>query len=119
MSFAAELRAAAADVWEAQHAHPFVRGVGDGTLDEEARDELQQNATVVWFWVIFTSVVILVSLALAQVAVNATTGRVNDAAGEGPARGLDDVVREERPEVEVDGRLGCGQSNVGIGGEVQ
>jgi thiaminase (transcriptional activator TenA) len=25
---------AAADVWEAQHAHPFVRGVGDGTLDE-------------------------------------------------------------------------------------
>jgi thiaminase (transcriptional activator TenA) len=34
VSFAAELRAAAADVWEAQHAHPFVRGVGDGTLDE-------------------------------------------------------------------------------------
>jgi thiaminase/transcriptional activator TenA len=34
MSFAAELRAASADVWEAQHAHPFVRGVGDGTLDE-------------------------------------------------------------------------------------
>ena len=35
MSLAAELRAAAADVWEAQHAHPFVRGIGDGTLDEE------------------------------------------------------------------------------------
>jgi thiaminase/transcriptional activator TenA len=34
VSFAAELRAAAPDVWEAQHAHPFVRGVGDGTLDE-------------------------------------------------------------------------------------
>lgn len=33
--FADELRAAAADVWEAQHAHPFVRGVGDGTLAEE------------------------------------------------------------------------------------
>jgi thiaminase/transcriptional activator TenA len=33
-TIAAELRAAAADVWEAQHAHPFVRGVGDGTLDE-------------------------------------------------------------------------------------
>ena len=32
---AAELRAASADVWEAQHAHPFVRGIGDGTLDEE------------------------------------------------------------------------------------
>jgi thiaminase (transcriptional activator TenA) len=30
-----ELRAAAAEVWEAQHAHPFVRGIGDGTLDEE------------------------------------------------------------------------------------
>jgi thiaminase/transcriptional activator TenA len=34
MSFAAELRAASADVWEAQHAHPFVRGVATGTLDE-------------------------------------------------------------------------------------
>jgi thiaminase/transcriptional activator TenA len=31
-SFAADLRAAAAGLWEAQHAHPFVRGVGDGTL---------------------------------------------------------------------------------------
>ena len=35
MSLAAELRAASADVWEAQHAHPFVRGIGDGTLAEE------------------------------------------------------------------------------------
>jgi thiaminase (transcriptional activator TenA) len=34
VSAAAELRAASADVWEAQHAHPFVRGIGDGTLDE-------------------------------------------------------------------------------------
>lgn len=34
MSLAAELRAASADVWDAQHAHPFVRGIGDGTLDE-------------------------------------------------------------------------------------
>ena len=33
MGFAAELRAASADVWDAQHAHPFVRGIGDGTLD--------------------------------------------------------------------------------------
>jgi len=33
--FDAVLRAAAADVWEAQHAHPFVRGVGDGTLPED------------------------------------------------------------------------------------
>jgi thiaminase (transcriptional activator TenA) len=31
----AELRAAAADVWEAQHAHPFVRGIADGTLAVE------------------------------------------------------------------------------------
>ena len=30
-----ELRAAVADVWEAQHRHPFVRGIGDGTLDLE------------------------------------------------------------------------------------
>jgi thiaminase/transcriptional activator TenA len=35
VSLAAELRAASADVWEAQHAHPFVRGIGDGTLPEE------------------------------------------------------------------------------------
>jgi thiaminase (transcriptional activator TenA) len=35
VSLAAELRAASADVWEAQHAHPFVRGIGEGTLDEE------------------------------------------------------------------------------------
>lgn len=34
MSRAAELRAASAGVWDAQHAHPFVRGIGDGTLDE-------------------------------------------------------------------------------------
>ena len=33
MSVSDELRAASADVWEAQHAHPFVVGVGDGTLD--------------------------------------------------------------------------------------
>jgi thiaminase/transcriptional activator TenA len=30
--FTDELRALAAPVWEAQHAHPFVRGIGDGTL---------------------------------------------------------------------------------------
>ncbi|HST41808.1 MAG TPA: thiaminase II [Conexibacter sp.] len=30
--FSDELRAAAAATWEAQHAHPFVRGIGDGTL---------------------------------------------------------------------------------------
>jgi thiaminase/transcriptional activator TenA len=34
-SFAADLRAAAADVWEAQHDHPFVRGIGDGSLPVE------------------------------------------------------------------------------------
>jgi thiaminase/transcriptional activator TenA len=28
-----EARAAAAELWEAQHAHPFVRGIGAGTLD--------------------------------------------------------------------------------------
>ena len=35
MSFSAELREAAAPVWEAQVAHPFVSGIGDGTLPEE------------------------------------------------------------------------------------
>src|SRR5215208_3669982 len=34
VSLAADLRAASAGVWESQHAHPFVRGIGDGTLDE-------------------------------------------------------------------------------------
>jgi thiaminase (transcriptional activator TenA) len=33
--FSSALRAAAADVWEAQHAHPFVRAIGDGTLSVE------------------------------------------------------------------------------------
>jgi thiaminase (transcriptional activator TenA) len=36
VSLSGELRAAAADVWEAQHRHPFVRGIGDGTLPEAA-----------------------------------------------------------------------------------
>jgi thiaminase (transcriptional activator TenA) len=31
--FSDELRAAAAAIWEAQHAHPFVVGIGEGTLD--------------------------------------------------------------------------------------
>jgi thiaminase (transcriptional activator TenA) len=30
-----ELRAAAGPIWDAQHAHPFVRGIGDGTLDRD------------------------------------------------------------------------------------
>lgn len=35
MALSDDLRAAAADVWEAQHRHPFVTGVGDGTLPRE------------------------------------------------------------------------------------
>jgi thiaminase/transcriptional activator TenA len=35
MSFADELREASAPVWEAQLDHPFVRGIGDGTLPED------------------------------------------------------------------------------------
>jgi thiaminase/transcriptional activator TenA len=34
-SFSDHLHRAAADVWKAQQEHPFVRGVGDGTLDPE------------------------------------------------------------------------------------
>ena len=30
-----ELRSLAGGIWEAQHAHPFVQGIGDGTLDAE------------------------------------------------------------------------------------
>ena len=33
MSFSAELRQAAEPIWQAQHDHPFVRGIGDGTVD--------------------------------------------------------------------------------------
>lgn len=35
MSLSDELRREAAPVWEAQHAHPFVRGIADGTLPED------------------------------------------------------------------------------------
>lgn len=35
MSFAAELRQTHDALWEAQHAHPFVQGIGDGTLPED------------------------------------------------------------------------------------
>ena len=31
--FTERLRRAAAPVWQAQHDHPFIRGIGDGTLD--------------------------------------------------------------------------------------
>lgn len=34
-SFAARLRERAGAVWAAQHDHPFVRGIGDGTLEVE------------------------------------------------------------------------------------
>lgn len=33
--FSAHLRQIADPLWEAQHAHPFVRGIGDGTLDPQ------------------------------------------------------------------------------------
>lgn len=35
MAFTDELYSAAASIWQAQLEHPFVRGIGDGTLDEE------------------------------------------------------------------------------------
>jgi thiaminase/transcriptional activator TenA len=35
VTVSAELREAAAPIWEAQLAHPFVRGIGDGTLPED------------------------------------------------------------------------------------
>ena len=35
MRFSEQLREQAADVWQAQHEHPFVRGIADGTLDAE------------------------------------------------------------------------------------
>ncbi len=34
-SLSVELRGSADAVWQAQHRHPFVRGVGDGTLEPE------------------------------------------------------------------------------------
>ncbi|MBI4280514.1 MAG: thiaminase II [Armatimonadetes bacterium] len=35
MRFSDHLRQAGATIWEAQHVHPFVRGLGDGSLDLE------------------------------------------------------------------------------------
>ncbi len=35
VSFTDELHAAAQPIWDAQLEHPFVRGIGDGTLEEE------------------------------------------------------------------------------------
>jgi thiaminase/transcriptional activator TenA len=35
MPFSKELRDAAADIWEAAETHPFVAGIGDGTLDPD------------------------------------------------------------------------------------
>lgn len=35
MTFSDDLRDLAAPVWRAQHEHPFVRGIGDGTLELE------------------------------------------------------------------------------------
>ncbi len=35
MGFVAEMRRQAAPIWEAEQAHPFVRGIGDGSLDVE------------------------------------------------------------------------------------
>jgi thiaminase (transcriptional activator TenA) len=35
MAFSHRLRRGAAELWEAQQEHPFVRGIGDGTLDHE------------------------------------------------------------------------------------
>ena len=35
MGYSADLRRELASTWEAQHQHPFVQGIGDGTLDPE------------------------------------------------------------------------------------
>ena len=35
MTFCEELREEASEIWEAYHDHPFVKGIGDGTLDKE------------------------------------------------------------------------------------
>jgi thiaminase/transcriptional activator TenA len=35
MRFSDHLRITAHPIWQAQHEHPFVRGIGDGTLDSE------------------------------------------------------------------------------------
>ncbi len=35
MTFTEELRQEADSVWEAWHEHPFIRGIGDGSLEEE------------------------------------------------------------------------------------
>lgn len=44
MSFSHHLREIASDIWEAQHVHPFVTGIGDGSLDlDKFRHWLRQD----------------------------------------------------------------------------
>lgn len=44
MRFSDQLRAAGAEIWEAQLAHPFVQGIADGSLSEERfREWLRQD----------------------------------------------------------------------------
>lgn len=44
MSFSDELRRAAAPIWAAQHEHPFVRGIGDGSLaSDKFRHYIRQD----------------------------------------------------------------------------
>ena len=43
-SFSTHLRTLADPIWQAQHAHPFVRGIGDGTVNpEELAGWMQQD----------------------------------------------------------------------------
>ncbi|MEE8396827.1 MAG: thiaminase II, partial [bacterium] len=44
MGFSEELRALSAAIWQLELAHPFVRGIGEGTLDDARfRHYLEQD----------------------------------------------------------------------------
>jgi thiaminase/transcriptional activator TenA len=77
VSLSAGLRAGAAALWDAQHAHPFVRGIGDGTLPEAAfRAYIRQD------YVFLVDYGRLLSLAAARAPDLATMRRLAELAHE-------------------------------------
>ena len=61
---------------------------------------------------------VLIRLSLAEIAVDAASGRVENLGRRGHAHGLDDAVSQVRPLVEVDRGLGRRTRDVGIRGQV-
>jgi thiaminase/transcriptional activator TenA len=83
-----ELRSLASGIWEAQHAHPFVQGIADGTLDAERfRHFVRQD------YVYLIEYARLLSLACARAPRLAWMRRFSELAGSVLGREMD-VHRE-------------------------